>query len=238
MAMAEKKNEYPPGVEADRKLLRFDTWEDYLDSLIEIADLRNLRSIASARTIAALGYRAYGDTLSEREFYTRRAAIHEIVYPKGKPYVLVSEGADLEDSFNRELAVRERANRIGILQSIIFIRHYTRGGFEISGYIDFAHRLISENWTPFFKQGKTLWPRDSDLGYYHWRHGTVRSNISRNYKPVMDPERGLLFQNRHDHKIICPDPQQDPGQNTTKQRVYSSKYTQIEIYDHVVRRRS
>ncbi|KAF9822289.1 hypothetical protein SFRURICE_017564 [Spodoptera frugiperda] len=182
MAMAEKKNEYPPGVEADRKLLRFDTWEDYLDSLIEIADLRNLRSIASARTIAALGYRAYGDTLSEREFYTRRAAIHEIVYPKGKPYVLVSEGADLEDSFNRELAVRERANRIGILQSIIFIRHYTRGGFEISGYIDFAHRLISENWTPFFKQGKTLWPRDSDLGYYHWRHGTVRSNISRNYK--------------------------------------------------------
>lgn len=67
-------------------------------------------------------------------------------------------------------------------QSIIFIRQFTRGGFEISGYIDYAHRLISENWIPFFKQGKTLWPRDSDLGYYHWRHGTVRSNISRNYK--------------------------------------------------------
>lgn len=57
MAMAEKKNEYAPGIEADRKLLHFETWEDYLDSLIEIADLRNLRSIASARTIAALGYR-------------------------------------------------------------------------------------------------------------------------------------------------------------------------------------
>lgn len=57
MAMAEKKNEYPAGVEADRKLLIFDTWEDYLDSLIEIADLRNLRSILSSRTIAALGYR-------------------------------------------------------------------------------------------------------------------------------------------------------------------------------------
>lgn len=57
MAMAEKKNEYPPGVEADRRLLPFDTWEEYLDSLIEIADLRNLRSIAAARTIAALGYR-------------------------------------------------------------------------------------------------------------------------------------------------------------------------------------
>lgn len=56
--MAEKKNEYPPGVEADRRLLTFDAWEDYLDSLIEIADLRNLRSIISARTIAAFGYRS------------------------------------------------------------------------------------------------------------------------------------------------------------------------------------
>lgn len=67
-------------------------------------------------------------------------------------------------------------------QSIIFIRHFTKGGFEISGYIDYAHRLVSENWTPFFRSSKMLWPRDNDLGYYHWRHGTVRSNISRNYK--------------------------------------------------------
>lgn len=57
MTMAEKKNEYPPSVEADRSLLPFATWEDYLDSLIELADLRNLRSIVTARTIAAFGYR-------------------------------------------------------------------------------------------------------------------------------------------------------------------------------------
>lgn len=57
MAMAEKKNETSASVEADRRLLAFDTFDDYLDSLIEIADLRNLRSITSARTIAALGYR-------------------------------------------------------------------------------------------------------------------------------------------------------------------------------------
>ncbi|XP_045445625.1 cilia- and flagella-associated protein 299-like [Melitaea cinxia] len=238
MAMAEKKNEYPPAVEADRRLLPFETWEDYLDSLIEIADLRNLRSIGTARTIAALGYRANGDTLTEKEFYTRRAVIHSIVYPVVRPYVLVSEGVKIDDPFNRELAVRERANRVGILQSVIFIRHFTKGGFEISGYIDYAHRLVSEDWGPFFRANKMLWPRNSDLGYYHWRHGTVRSNISRNYKPIMDPDRGLLFQNRHDHKILCPDPHQDPGQNTTKQRVYSPRYTQIEIYDHVVRRKS
>ncbi|XP_045783497.1 cilia- and flagella-associated protein 299-like isoform X1 [Maniola jurtina] len=236
--MAEKKNEFPPGIEAYRRLLAFETWEDYLDSLIEIADLRNLRSLASARTVAALGYRANGDTLNEKEFYARRATIHAIVFPVVRPYVLVSEGATIDDPFFRELAVRERANRVGILQSVIFIRHFTKGGFEISGYIDYAHRLISEDWGPYFRNNKMLWPKDSDLGYYHWRHGTVRSNISRNYKPVMDTEKGLLFQNRHDHKIICPDPQQDPGQNTTKQRIYSKRYTQVEIYDHVVRRKT
>ncbi|XP_037869236.1 cilia- and flagella-associated protein 299 isoform X2 [Bombyx mori] len=182
MAMAEKKNEYPPGVEADRRLLPFVTWEEYLDSLIDIADLRNLRSTAAARTVAALGYRANGDTLSEKEFYTRRAVINEIVYPTVKAYVLVSEGVVIDDPFSRELAIRERANRVGILQSIIFIRHFTKGGFEISGYIDYAHRLVSENWAQFFRSKKMLWPRDKDLGYYHWRHGTVRSNISRNYK--------------------------------------------------------
>lgn len=54
----------------------------------------------------------------------------------------------------------------------------------------------------------------------------------------MDPDKGLLFQNRHDHKIICPDPQQEPGQNTMKLRIFSPRYTQIEIYDHVVRRKT
>lgn len=57
MASAERKNEHPPSVEADRPLLAFETWERYLDSLIDIADLRNLRSLNNARIIASLGYR-------------------------------------------------------------------------------------------------------------------------------------------------------------------------------------
>ncbi|KAG7307100.1 hypothetical protein JYU34_007237 [Plutella xylostella] len=238
MTMAEKKNEIPPSVEADRRLLAYKTYEDYLDSLIDVADLRNLRSLESARTIAALGYRTHGDTLTERQFYKRRAVIHEVVYPTVKAYILVSEGANLQDPFKRELAVRETANRIGIVQTIIFVRNLTRAGFEISGYVDFAHRLLTKDWRPFFHEDALLWPRSSDLGYHHWRHGTVRSNISRNYKPLMDPDKGLLFQNRHDHKIICPDPLQEPGTNTIKLRVYSDRYTQVELYDHIVRKKS
>lgn len=69
-------------------------------------------------TFFQLRYRANGDTLTEKEFYTRRAVIHSIVYPVVRPYVLVSEGVKIDDPFNRELAVRERANRVGILQVI------------------------------------------------------------------------------------------------------------------------
>ncbi|GBP31538.1 Uncharacterized protein C4orf22 homolog [Eumeta japonica] len=182
MALAEKKNDYTPGTEADRRLLAFETWHDYLDDFIEVADLRNLRSLISARTIAALGYRSSGETLQEKEFYARRAVINEIVYPTLTPYVLASEGAQPRDPLARELAMRERSNRIGNLQTIIFVRHFTKSGFEISGYIDYAHRLITEDWTPFFRINKQLWPAAKDLGYFHWRHGTVRSNITRNYK--------------------------------------------------------
>ncbi|GBP31540.1 Uncharacterized protein C4orf22 homolog [Eumeta japonica] len=57
-------------------------------------------------------------------------------------------------------------------------------------------------------------------------------------KPLMDPIEGLLFQNRHDHKIVCTDPTKDPGQNTTRLRIYSPKYFQIELYDHIVRRKN
>lgn len=61
-------------------------------------------------------FRANGDTLSEEEFNARRAVIQEVVVPTVSPYVLVSEGTNPEDPFARELAVRERANRVGILQ--------------------------------------------------------------------------------------------------------------------------
>ncbi|XP_041976853.1 cilia- and flagella-associated protein 299-like [Aricia agestis] len=234
----EEQTEYPPSVEADKNLLPYETFDEYLDSLIGIPDLRNLRSIETARTIAALGYRTCGDTLEEREFYRRRAVIHAKEFPVVKPFRAVSAGLAHTDPLNKELADREKANRLGILNSVIFVRNTTRSGFEVSGYIDFAHRLATEDWEPFFTTTKVLRPRETDLGYYFWRLGVVRSNVTRNWKPLMDGERGLVFQNRHDHKLLSPDPQADPGQATTRVRVFSPRYLQVEIYDHVVRRKT
>ncbi|KAJ8928074.1 hypothetical protein NQ314_019401 [Rhamnusium bicolor] len=58
----------------------------------------------------------------------------------------------------------------------------------------------------------------TDLGYYHWRAGRVVSNDSLNYKVLQHPDKGLIFLNRFDRKIINPAPDADPGANTTRKK--------------------
>lgn len=46
-----------PQVEADRRLLQFSKYEDYLDSLVTPYDVCFLKNTKVARTLAELGYR-------------------------------------------------------------------------------------------------------------------------------------------------------------------------------------
>lgn len=48
---------------------------------------------------------------------------------------------------------------------MIFIRDFNARGQEISGYIDYAHRLKTEDFEPYFAERKKLLPRPSDLRY-------------------------------------------------------------------------
>ena len=50
-------------------------------------------------------------------------------------------------------------------QTIIFIRDKNARGQEISGYIDYAHRMKTEDFEPYFAGRKRLLPRPSDLRY-------------------------------------------------------------------------
>lgn len=50
-------------------------------------------------------------------------------------------------------------------QTIVFIRDKNARGQEISGYIDYAHRLKTEDFEPYFSGKKRLLPRPSDLRY-------------------------------------------------------------------------
>lgn len=227
-----------PQVEADRRLLQFQTYEDYLDSLVTPQDVCYLKNSVVARTLAELGYRSSGETLSRKQFEHRLAAVIAYLYPTFKPFELASRGLIVQDPLQKELALRERPNRVGILATIIYIRDFTRTGCEISGYIDYGDRLKNEDWKPYFKQGKRFWPRQTDLGFYNWRTGKITTNHSMNYKVWVDPAKGLLFQNRFDRKIVCVDPMMtSPGNNTKRTRVVSDDYEHTVLYDHIVMQR-
>jgi hypothetical protein len=59
----------------------------------------------------------------------------------------------------KALAKREELVRNGRMTTIIFIRDKKKDRNEISGYIDLAHRLKTEDFKIYFEGKKTLLPR-------------------------------------------------------------------------------
>lgn len=138
-------------VQADRRLIKFESYEDYLDSLTNNLDACYLQSINTSRTIAELGYRSSGETLTRQQFEKRLAAVIHYLYPPYQPYISSSEGMTKGDPLLMDLALRERSNRVGILSTIIYLSGYSKSGFEVSAYIDYGERIINEDWVPIFR---------------------------------------------------------------------------------------
>ncbi|KAL3313144.1 hypothetical protein Ciccas_008259 [Cichlidogyrus casuarinus] len=152
---------------------------------------------------------------------------------------LVHNGLELTDPFDIALANREEANRNGQLSTIIFIRDFNERGQEISGYIDYDQRLRNEEFVQYFRGEKKLLPKPSDLSYYNWESNYVVSNSSPNYTVIAESMAGLIFKNKRDRKIIYVDrSQSNCGDNTTRTVIKTSKYVQIILYDHAIRRRN
>ncbi|KOC64587.1 Uncharacterized protein C4orf22 like protein [Habropoda laboriosa] len=223
-------------INSDKRLLEFETYEDYLDSLVTFVDLGYLGNLSIARQLAELGYRCTGETLSKDTFYRRLKAVKDLLFPIYKPYELTSELVTPSSNILEELALRERSNRLKIISTIIFIRNLTKLQFEVSGYIDFSDRLEKENWLPYFQGKKKIWPCTSDLAYYHWRTGKTCLNKTSNYQPIIDPKLGLRFKHCYDRHFINVDPgAPSPGIYTTRIRIRSPEYEHVILYDHVLR---
>lgn len=70
------------------------------------------------------------------------------------------------------------------------MRHHTKTGYEISGYIDYEESLrrsrlqqdCAIDWYGIFHENKRLWPQSNDLSYYHWRTGASYTNDTKNFK--------------------------------------------------------
>lgn len=224
--------------DSDRRLLDFQNYEEYLDSLVSPIDIYYLQSSKTARQLVKLGYRSTGEVLNEKNFYRRLRIVKNLLFPVHRPYVLTCEYVTPAGRLMEELGLRERPNRLRFLSTIVFIRHFATKlrQFEESAYIDFSDRLESENWLPYYRGEKKLSPHKRDLAYHHWRTGRTYLNESRNYVPIVDPKRGLLFKNIHDRQVITIDPiAASPGVQTTRVRIHCPFYEHVILYDHVIR---
>ncbi|KAM9544956.1 cilia- and flagella-associated protein 299 [Salvelinus alpinus] len=221
----------------DNIVTEFQTYEDFLDSQITSLDLYYLEDEDLARQLVELGYRGSGEVLKREEFETRKAAAEASRLSKrSQQKTLASVGKELKDNFLKALAEREEANRSGKMTSIIFIRDRNALGQEISGYIDYSHRLKTEDFDPYFNGKKRLLPRATDLSFFNWETQVSTSNVSANYQVIAENSSGLLFKNKTDRKILNVDPKASPGDNSSRTPLQSELYSQVVIYDHITRR--
>ncbi|XP_039614467.1 cilia- and flagella-associated protein 299 [Polypterus senegalus] len=224
----------------DNVITEFETYEDFLDSQISPMDLYYLEDEELARQLVELGYRGSGEVLKREEFEARKAAAEASRLSKrNQQKTLESAGKELKDDFLKALAQREEANRSGKMTSIIFLRDRNSQKQEISGYIDYAHRLKTEDFEPYFSGRKKLFPRPTDLSFFNWESKVSTSNPSPNYQVIAENSTsGLLFKNKRDRKVINVDPKVPPGDNSSRTPIKTSLYIQAVIYDHVTRRKT
>merc|ERR1712003_222608 len=110
--------------------------------------------------LVELGYRGSGEVVKREEFETRKKAVESLRLSKrSQPSTLASTGKDFSDSpFLEAIAAREDANKKGKMNTIVFIRDCNGKGQEISGYIDLAHRMKTEDFEPYFLKKKRFLP--------------------------------------------------------------------------------
>lgn len=155
----------------DTTLERFQSYEQYLDDHMSDEDLFYLEDKELARQLIEVGYHGKGEILTREQFAKRIDAIAQAKKNKNanQPKALSHAGCKIAHSpFLTALAEREELVRNGRMTTIIFIRDQKKGKNEISGYIDLAHRLKTDDFKLIFEGKKTLLPKPSDLSYYNW----------------------------------------------------------------------
>ena len=92
------------------------------------------------------------------------------------------------------------------MTTIIFIRIKEEKKNEISGYIDLNHRLKTEDFKLIFEKKKKLIPKPTDLSFFNWdsQHPLIQN--SPNFRVDANDDKGLLFRNKRDRKVINVNP--------------------------------
>ncbi|KAH9513209.1 hypothetical protein Btru_034374 [Bulinus truncatus] len=215
----------------------FTTYEDFLSSQVTKIDLDYVEDIHIARKLVELGYRGAREGFSEEEFNAMKAAI-EVRKAIFNVKTLLSAGKEYDSAMLRAMQMREEGNRTGKSASIFFIRDRNEKGQEVSGYIDYSHRLATEDFRPIFNLEKRFLPQKTDLSFFNWDTMNVGSKSSPNYEVIARSPSGMLFRNKRDGKIINPDPSlHSPGDNSSRTIVRADDYISVVVFDHYNRRK-
>jgi hypothetical protein len=221
----------------------FATFEDYLDTQITPQDMFYLENQDLARHIVEMGFKGknmldraqFEDLKKKNADAINSQTLANIRKNKKKKERMSSYGQNLTDfPLLKALAEREAAVRNGEKSVIVFIRDYDARGNEVSGYIDYGHRLKIEDFEEYFSRKKRFMPKTSDLSYWNWKTQTLRHNNSSTFTVIADTERGLLFKHRKDRKTIDVDPKAtSPGDKSRREVIHTSEYLQVVLYEHI-----
>ena len=194
-----------------------------------------------ARQLIEVGYHGKGEVLTREQFDQKKIAYQQAKKNKNKASVkaYAHQGLPIEGHpFLEELAERETHLRNGRMTTILFIRCKNKAGNEISGYIDLAHRMKTENFRNVFQQDETIVPKPSDLSFFSWESQVCYINDSPNFRTDASSEEGLMFRNKRDRKLINVNPAAaTPGDGTDRKTVVCPQYIQVVFFDHMTRRK-
>ena len=224
----------------DSNLDAYETYEEYLDDQMVPQDLFYLEDRDLARQLIEVGYHGKSEVLTPEQFSQRKQAQYEARKNQNAAQVkaLTHESCPIEGKpFLMALAQREEALRNGRLTTILFIRDQKNKG-EVSGYIDLADRMRTQDFKHIFMKKKLLQPQASDLSYYNWEGQSCSINDSPNFRVDANSDAGLLFRNKRDRKVIYVNPDlESPGDGTTRSEIECDEYTQVVFFDHTTRRK-
>jgi len=222
------------------KIAAYATYEEFLDSQVTARDLNYVGDVNMARVFVELGYRGNRKEQCKEQFLAMKEEI-ERRKMEGRlgTHIFLSAGMVFEDdAMLRALQQREEANRMGKQASIIMIRDYNEAGQEISGYIDYAWRLATEDFKFYFNGMKKLLPNTRDLSFYNWESTHIYNKNTPNYELIANSSKGMMFLNKRDQKIVYVDPGSSPGDNSARTIVPAEQYKSVIIFDHYNRRRT
>jgi len=178
--------------------------------------------------------------LTRDQFIARKQAYNDAKKNKTSSQVKTLAHANCKvdhNPFLKALARREEGLRNGKMTTILFLR-IEQPGKEISGYIDLAHRMKTEDFRSIFEDKKKLLPRQTDLSFYHWESQVCGMTDSPNFRVDAGSDQGLLFRNKRDRKVINVNPEMEtPGDGSSREVLQCEDYTQVVFFDHFTRRK-